>query len=301
MGAPKLFVQPGQRFGRGTVTDPEAGYGSRGHRQASLICDCGTEYAANLSSLVSGTARSCGCLAREMAAERMRARGLSVEAGDRFGRGVVTDPEIRVREGNGARLQCDCGRVYEARVYNLISGNTQSCGCLSTKWKNRDAIKEGDRFGRGVVTDPDAGRGSAGHRLVRLRCDCGNEYASTLAHCQTGMVRSCGCLPGMRTHGMYLHPLFKTWQGMLTRCENPNHMHYANYGGRGIKVCAEWHDPAVFIAYIETVLGPKPTPAHSIDRIDNDSNYEPGNIKWSTATEQARNRRSQRHKQARQP
>lgn len=75
---------------------------------------------------------------------------------------------------------------------------------------------------------------------------------------------------------------------MIQRCENPRNKRYALYGGRGIRVCDEWrHDFGAFSAYV----GQRPTPSHSIDRIDNDADYAPGNVRWATASQQMRNRR----------
>ena len=94
----------------------------------------------------------------------------------------------------------------------------------------------------------------------------------------------------VRTHGLYDHPLYQTWWNMLERCENPKHPGYGRYGGRGITVCERWHDVRLFISDIEQMLGPRPA-GRTLDRYpDNDGNYAPGNVRWSTASEQARNR-----------
>ena len=84
------------------------------------------------------------------------------------------------------------------------------------------------------------------------------------------------------------HPLYKTWATMRERCYRKNRPNFANYGGRGIIVCERWRTS--FAAFVAD-MGPKPSPEHSLDRINNDGNYEPGNCRWATWTEQALNRR----------
>ena len=91
-------------------------------------------------------------------------------------------------------------------------------------------------------------------------------------------------------HGMYGTPEYRSWQHMKSRCFNPNHKNYLDYGGRGIKVCDLWLNFENFLAD----MGLKPTAKYSIDRIDNDGDYCPDNCKWSTQTEQVNNRRSNR-------
>lgn len=77
---------------------------------------------------------------------------------------------------------------------------------------------------------------------------------------------------------------------MMKRCEDPQHKAYKNYGGRGVTVCPAWHDPAVFVAYLEEVLGPCPE-GHTLDRIDNDGPYAPGNVRWVDWSTQHKNKR----------
>lgn len=82
-----------------------------------------------------------------------------------------------------------------------------------------------------------------------------------------------------------------TWTGIITRCTNPKQKNYRNYGGRGVTVCERWRNS--FEAFLEDV-GEKPSPKHTIDRIDNSKGYEPGNVRWATMTEQHRNKRNNR-------
>ena len=94
---------------------------------------------------------------------------------------------------------------------------------------------------------------------------------------------------GRTTHGLTRHPLYNTWRNMIARCSRPLHPDYPRYGGRGISVCERWLDIRRFIEDIENGIGPRPGRA-SLDRIDNDGNYELGNVRWATARQQALNR-----------
>lgn len=91
------------------------------------------------------------------------------------------------------------------------------------------------------------------------------------------------------------HWLYDRYMAIIDRCENPNAARYADYGGRGIAICPEWrHDYWKFAAYVETQLGLPTKDKHSLDRIDNDYGYFPGNLRWAGYSEQSKNRRNAR-------
>jgi hypothetical protein len=98
---------------------------------------------------------------------------------------------------------------------------------------------------------------------------------------------------GRKTHGLRGTPEYNAWVHIRHRCNNPKDRYFAIYGGRGIRVCDRWLGPSGLANFIAD-MGPRPSKLHSIDRVNNDGNYEPGNCRWATIGEQCRNRRTTR-------
>jgi hypothetical protein len=133
------------------------------------------------------------------------------------------------------------------------------------------------------------------------RCDCGNMTTVERSSLVAGATKSCGCLlretvkNRMTTHGhasdYRVTPEYKCWRGIKQRCLNKNDRKFALYGGRGISICDRWKNS--FEHFLEDV-GFRPTPGHSIDRINTNGNYEPTNCRWATISEQNNNMNSNR-------
>ena len=155
----------------------------------------------------------------------------------------------------------------------------------------------GRKFHRMLIVEF-AGRAANKSILVRCQCDCGNFKVVRLCALARSEIKSCGCYrrefsAAQKTtlkHGRSHSPTYKSWTAMKVRCLNVNHVAYEAYGGRGINICQRWHDS--FENFLED-MGERPI-GYSLDRIDPDGNYEPGNCRWATARIQGNNRRSTR-------
>ena len=171
---------------------------------------------------------------------------------------------------------------------------------MARKLQVHKATLAGTRFGMLTTLEDST------HSLMQIlcRCDCGTIKRVRLYHLKakrndkTRATLSCGCLlytvhlkHGMNKRSETTPEEYGIWSSMRTRCYNTKRNSYKDYGARGIKVCERWNDFAAFYAD----MGPRPSPEHTLDRIDNDGDYEPSNCRWATPEQQNYNKRNTRY------
>ncbi len=162
-------------------------------------------------------------------------------------------------------------------------------------------IKEGDQYGKLTIVkevEPHIEPSGIKRRRFECKCDCGNIIKVNLNSLRTNNTKTCGCIKkeigfvlgkkSFTTHGFSKVKEYRTWSDMKQRCHNPKNKRYNDWGGRGIKVCERWKNS--FENFLDD-MGKKPGKEYSIDRINNDGNYEPSNCRWSTSKEQINNQR----------
>ncbi len=184
--------------------------------------------------------------------------------------------------------ECVCGKSIEVYSSNLRRGQ-QSCGCA--KWGN-PRLLIGKQFNYLTVIGLAQ---KAKNNKIRLhcRCECGKHTMPERRRLLNNEVKSCGCKQKLTIkHGAARFRMstktYRTWMNMKFRCYNKNNKSYDNYGGRGITVCSRWLK--AFENFLAD-MGEPPTPSHSIERKNNNGNYDPDNCMWATPIQQARNTR----------
>ena len=212
--------------------------------------------------------------------------------GRQFGKWTVVS--LAQQGGNGKHhrwlARCVCGTERVVNGSGLRSGASRSCGC--TIQSKKKTISVGEVFGHLTIIQILPNDSDANRRCL-VRCVCGAEKSVRTLSLFSKRTRSCGCKlleTRYRKHGQshgHITPEYRSWRSMRDRvnCKNQNSLAWRYYGARGITVCKRWDDFLTFLADV----GPRPSPQHSLDRIDGNGNYEPGNVRWATKSEQSQN------------
>ena len=218
--------------------------------------------------------------------------------GERFGRLVIVEGTPPDRGKAWYYLcRCDCGNLKNVSVYNLLAGNTTSCGCfkseVTSKRRRSSLIPIGTVVNNWTVVGGDTVIDSQCYVLVR--CSCGTERTILKRTLLTGKSKSCGCGAGVTPnikHGKHGTYIYNLWKRIKRRCFSKSCKDYPDYGGRGISVYAGWVDNfSEFESFVLSTIGNHPGKGYSLDRVDTNKGYEPGNIRWADATQQANNTR----------
>jgi len=233
--------------------------------------------------------------------------------GERFGRLTVIRQAARDHRGPAWECICDCGKTVKIPSRQFSGARAvKSCGCLQRESARATGAsttidRSGQRVGRLLLIEKASTR-IRGSIAYIAKCDCGAEIVRPGSDLIEGKTTSCGCLQAERAseanrkrtkHGharqdetgtkRLTTPEYRTWKAMKERCRNENAPNYHLYGGRGISICDRWLGDNGFLNFL-TDMGPRPE-GMTLDRIYVDGDYEPANCKWSTAKEQAQNRR----------
>lgn len=237
-------------------------------------CNCGnTKIICSKDLIRSNPTRSCGCLYK-------RTSKYHLEIGQKFNRWTIIEPMTSSHEW---KCKCNCGNIGIVKSSALVREMSKSCGCLTKELsRQRSIFQPGTVFGKLTIISV------ISHDKFECKCVCGDTRDLYRESIIRGTFKGCKCNPKISTH-----PLHGMFYSMMSRCHRPHDRNYINYGARGIRVYDEWRDnPAKFFQWMDDNLGPKPSHQYSLDRIDNNKGYEPGNLKWATPQEQNLNRRN---------
>lgn len=249
---------------------------------ATCKCDCGNIKQIRYRMLKCNNILSCGC-AKKPSVSRYN---LDELVGQKYNRLEILSAYRNKNSEIRVKCRCDCGNEKDIRFRNLLSGETKSCGECN-KINLNSLI--GQKFHKLTILSAYRQNGKI---MVKAKCDCGNEKEYIYHSLASGHTQSCGC-NNLTAKGESKTRLYKIWKRMKRRCYDTNNNRYEYYGKRGIIVCDEWKND--FDAFKQWALANGYSDDLSIDRINNNGNYEPSNCRWATDIEQANNKSNNKY------
>lgn len=199
---------------------------------------------------------------------------------------------VKYIEGSLCEFQCSCGKLVPIYYYDVVKGTTKSCGHLKDNQKLPSLI--GVKYNK-LTAIEELQINNNKQREYLFKCECGRTITREIKEVKRGKIKSCGCMlsdvaGAKATHGLSKDRLYGIHRGMIRRCYTKHDTAYKYYGSRGISICDEWLGDNGVLNFYEWALSNGYDDNLSIDRIDNNGNYEPSNCRWVDIITQANNK-----------
>ena len=247
-------------------------------------CECGNIIDIPYRSLQKNTNMCKQCKFKKIKSNNLQ--NLKELINKQYGKLIIIDAYRNDKSEIRIKAKCECGNIIDTRYRNLIIEKTKSCGKCKQINLN-DLI--GKKYNKLTIIDA---KREKGRIYVNAKCDCGNIKKYYYSCLKNGHTQSCGCI-NRTTNGESITRLYKIYKHIKNRCYNIKDPRYSDWGGRGIIVCDEWKDN--FRNFKQWALNNGYNDTLTIDRIDNNDNYEPNNCRWITQKIQNRNKRNTKY------